>query len=256
MDKSAYLDALSRDSAALLASAHQGLDASVGACPDWNTGQLLGHVLEVYLHWTARVRGGSVTKEALTPYPGLWDWSEVDLSRDSRPPNLLSYAEPIVADLQATLAAAHPSKPVKTWFPPDQTAGFVQRRMAQETAVHRWDMQAAHGAPDPIDPELARDGIDEMLDVHLPIRPQWVQPRSGSGETYHFHSTDVPGEWFVEFVPDGPRVSREHRKADVAVRGSASDLLLWLWGRVPVDRLDVVGDAALVDRWFELVPAD
>jgi hypothetical protein len=42
----------------------------------------------------------------------------------------------------------------------------------------------------------------------------------------------------------------------VAVRGSASDLLLFLWRRIPADRLEVYGDAALLPRYFELVPPD
>jgi hypothetical protein len=49
-------------------------------------------------------------------------------------------------------------------------------------------------------------------------------------------------------------VTREHAKGDVAVRGTASDLLLFLWGRLPGERLEVLGDASLVGRYFELVP--
>jgi predicted lipid carrier protein YhbT len=49
-------------------------------------------------------------------------------------------------------------------------------------------------------------------------------------------------------------VRREHAKGDVAVRAPASDLLLFLWGRIPPDRLEVMGDTALLPRWFELVP--
>jgi hypothetical protein len=35
-----------------------------------------------------------------------------------------------------------------------------------------------------------------------------------------------------------------------------SDLLLFLWHRIPADRLEVFGDAALLERFFELVPPD
>ena len=44
-------------------------------------------------------------------------------------------------------------------------------------------------------------------------------------------------------------VTREHAKGDVAARGTASDLLLFLWGRVPATALEVFGDAALLDRF-------
>jgi hypothetical protein len=128
--------------------------------------------------------------------------------------------------------------------------------MAHETAVHRWDAQLANGAAEPIEAELARDGIDEALDVY---QPRWCRPKStiaGNGESYHFHRTDGEGEWLVEFEGEGMRVSRKHARADVAVRGTASDLVLFLWQRIPGRRLEVLGDAALLDRYFELVPPD
>lgn len=147
-------------------------------------------------------------------------------------------------------------QPIYTWFPSDQTARFWMRRMAQETAVHRWDAELAQSDPRPIEGELARDGIDETLDVMVPMRRQWQEPRRGEGERYHFHRTDGPGEWLVVFDGDNPRVSHEHARGDVALRGSASDLLLWLWRRIPSDRLEAMGDTTLLNRWFELVPPD
>jgi hypothetical protein len=44
-------------------------------------------------------------------------------------------------------------------------------------------------------------------------------------------------------------VERRHEKGDVAARGSASDLDLFVWGRIPRDTFDVFGDAALLDRF-------
>jgi hypothetical protein len=49
-------------------------------------------------------------------------------------------------------------------------------------------------------------------------------------------------------------VSHEHGKGDCAVRGSASDLLLYLWTRKPASDLEVFGDAALADAWGHLTP--
>lgn len=90
-------------------------------------------------------------------------------------------------------------------------------------------------------------------------RDERASPELGSaacGETYHFHRTDGPGEWLVRFMPEGPVVTREHAKGDVAVRGIASDLFLFLWRRLPADRLEVFGDADLLSRYFELAPPD
>jgi hypothetical protein len=121
-----------------------------------------------------------------------------------------------------------------------RNVGFVRRHQVQEAAVHRWDIEnAATGQPRPIEPDVASDGVDEVLAVTLPwdVRPD--QPLSGS---VHIHCTDIAGEWFVH--PDG-RVEPIHAKGDVALRGTASDLLLGLYTRVPLDTLDVIGDASL-----------
>lgn len=127
--------------------------------------------------------------------------------------------------------------------------------MARETAVHRWDAQRAHGEPQPIDAELAADGIDEVCDVMLVAFRRWAEHHAaGRGETYHFHRTDGPGEWLLRFEADDVVMTCAHAKGAVAVRGSASDLLLFLWQRIPTERVEVLGDAALLERYFELVP--
>jgi hypothetical protein len=65
----------------------------------------------------------------------------------------------------------------------------------------------------------------------------------------HIHCTDVAGEWTTR--PDGDRIvtTREHAKGDAAMRGGASDLLLALWRRVPLDAVDVVGDRAVAEAF-------
>ena len=41
----------------------------------------------------------------------------------------------------------------------------------------------------------------------------------------------------------------------VELAGTASDLMLFLWRRIPADRLDAVrGDRDVLDRYFTLVP--
>ncbi|HEX9505238.1 MAG TPA: maleylpyruvate isomerase family mycothiol-dependent enzyme, partial [Acidimicrobiia bacterium] len=79
-------------------------------------------------------------------------------------------------------------------------------------------------------------------------------PRLGSdvvavGRTIHFHCTDTDGEWLVTGTAEGTTVTREHAKGDVAARGTASDLFLFLWGRVASTALDVFGDVEVLDRF-------
>jgi uncharacterized protein (TIGR03083 family) len=141
------------------------------------------------------------------------------------------------------LADADPGTRIWTWAG-EQEVTWIARRMAQETAVHRWDAQRAAGSPQPIDAELAVDGIDEFLTWFL------EPPEDGAAGSVHLHAGDAPGEWWV--APEGGRwaVEREHRKGDVALRGPASDLLLALWRRVERSALDVIGDEALADRFL------
>ena len=52
----------------------------------------------------------------------------------------------------------------------------------------------------------------------------------------------------MRLEPDGLVVTREHAKGDVAARGTASDLLLLVWGRITPDAVDVFGDAGAARR--------
>ncbi|WP_414636366.1 hypothetical protein [Actinophytocola sp.] len=55
---------------------------------------------------------------------------------------------------------------------------------------------------------------------------------------------------------DGAQVHLEEGRSgcDVELAGTASDLMLFVWQRIVADRLAVTGDAAMVDRYFTLVP--
>jgi uncharacterized protein (TIGR03083 family) len=143
------------------------------------------------------------------------------------------------------LASTDPATPVWT-FGSDRTVAFWRRRRALESAVHRYDAQLAAGSPEPIEAQLAADGVDEFLGVFV---PRWGKEVAAGGETLHFHCTDVEGEWLVSRDDQGVRVTREHAKGDVAARGPASDLMLFVWGRVPASQLEVFGDATLLDRF-------
>jgi hypothetical protein len=68
----------------------------------------------------------------------------------------------------------------------------------------------------------------------------------------HLHATDVEGEWLVTLGGSTVAVEHGHAKGDAAVRGTAADLHLWLWGRVPLDRLEVFGDPAIAERLTKL----
>jgi uncharacterized protein (TIGR03083 family) len=138
---------------------------------------------------------------------------------------------------------------VWSWSP-RKDVGWVIRRMAQETAVHRVDAEQVAGRPSSIDAELAADGIDEFLEYFLPHAAKDAHPLGGS---VHLHCTDAEGEWTITPGGDGALVvTHEHTKADTALRGPASDLLLALWRRVEVAAtgVQVFGDEELARRFL------
>jgi uncharacterized protein (TIGR03083 family) len=153
--------------------------------------------------------------------------------------------------LLETLRSVDPATSVWTFSSTNRTAAFWQRRRTHETTVHRYDAETAAGTPTPIDVALAVDGIDEFLTVFLPrLTDNFGDVGDG---TVHLHCTDVDGEWLVARHDGEVVVTAEHAKGDVAARGGASDLLLFLWGRVPADALEVFGDAALLDRFRQAI---
>jgi hypothetical protein len=170
-------------------------------------------------------------------------------------------------------AASDPETPCRRWRD-HTTIGWWLRRQAHETAVHRWDAEAAVSTPSPIDAALAADGVDEWLDFQL---VRGYQPPAGVAGSIHLHATDpatdaaaespdhtgepidalptdaVPadvlptGEWLIRL--DGT-LSWEHghHKGDLAVRGTREQLYLACWGRVGLEQLETFGDTDLWQR--------
>ena len=238
-DHDTHADAIERESAAFVVAAVAiDSDARVPSCPDWTADDLLRHVGIVQRWATGQVEERRTQR--------VWtDDVETPGDRDA----LLDWVREGSAGLVAVLRATPPDTAMWT-FPGGGEARFWARRQAHEIALHRVDMQLAGGPADPIESELACDGIDEFFDVIVPHRLK--ERMVGDGETFHFHRTDGDGEWLVRLTPAGPEIERAHAKGDVAVRGAASDLLLVLRNRAGLDAVEVFGDEALVARWHDL----
>ncbi|MDP1821484.1 MAG: maleylpyruvate isomerase family mycothiol-dependent enzyme [Acidimicrobiales bacterium] len=227
------------EAASLLAACRAEPTAGVPSCPGWDRTELLTHVAGVHAWVRRQLEDGPAER--------------VRLSTVSRPPEgdeLVPFFEAGAAELASALDAMDVAATWPTWAGP-QPGTFYPRRMAHEVAVHRWD-----AVPTPVDAELAVDGLDELLELFAPLLP--ADRFGGATGTIHLHATDdglaQTGEWLVTFGRDGIAFEKGHAKGDVAVRGMASDLLLWAWNRVPVDeRFEVFGDRALLDLWREAV---
>jgi uncharacterized protein (TIGR03083 family) len=161
---------------------------------------------------------------------------------------LLDWYRVSVEDLLKTLDDVDPNK-LSPSFTGPQKARWWFRRMAHEVSIHRWDAQSAFTSPTPIDVAQARDGIDELLDVYGNRRMDF-SVLDGQDDTIHLHATDIDdGEWMLRLGPESITWSHGHEKGDVAARGPVSDLLLLMWSRIPPARLEIFGQANLLERW-------
>lgn len=231
---------VAREGPALGEAAEVDLTAPVPGAPGWDTTELLRHVGLVHARTSVILRTGTLERPSREngmlsepPEDGILDWYRANLVE-------------VVAELQAL---DDPDRPVYAFSPEHRRAGFWPRRMAHETTVHRVDAEEAVGRPvGPIEAEFAVDGIDEVFSVFVPLLGRDRSP--GDGRTVHLHATDAVGEWLIRLDHNTVIVEAGHAKGDAAVRGPADKLLLWLWGRLPLEELDVIGarDAALALR--------
>jgi len=251
------MEALSGDTIRFADLPGKDLAASVPCCPGWSVGDLVLHLGGVYEWVIAVLTSNSLDRNHIETV-----YEEVLAKRKQRAESgmagsieSVSWFEQQAARLREELESRAAGDPAWTWWDPDQTAGFWQRRMAQETAVHLWDIQSVFGCEQPIKRELAADGIDEALFIHL-VGEYVESPADGRGERYHFHCNDGAGEWLVTFNPDGISVTREHAKGDLAFAGTACNLLLFIWRRISSEKITVFGDPAQLDRYLELLRVD
>lgn len=239
-----YLDHLQADLAAISAVPHAGLDAPVANCPGWSADDVIDHlagILEVTAHRI--VTPPDAADAGTAPSEGTGTTASSPLQRFS------AAAERVIDALDSTDPNSH-----RPNWSGDDRAFFYWRRLTHETLVHRWDIENAIGDGAPIDPTVAIDGLDELFRVILPAsRARLGLPDDGT--TVHFHATDpgagdtLPsGEWTLTFGADALSVVAAHDKGDLAYRGRAADLLLFVWNRSTVG-VDAFGDDDPTGWW-------
>ena len=211
-------DARFADAAAEAALA-RGWAAQVAGCPGWTLADLVWHLAEVQHFWTWVVRTRAV--------------DTVGYAEPERRPDdeLLGYVLARSAELETVLAGADPAERVWTWAP-RQDVAFVLRRQAMEAVVHTYDVEEVLGDVRAIPVDVGLDGLDEWLEVMVPA----VFP-DGPPETAHpvvFHAVDADAERTL-FAGSRPFPI-------AALTGTAGDLLLAVWLRLPLEVLTVHGD--------------
>jgi uncharacterized protein (TIGR03083 family) len=231
------LDLVSERSAvfrAAIAEANDPDAARVPGCPDWSVRELAAHLGRVQRFWATAVAAGPAAGPPSFDDPGpVGDLSEW-LAESTR---LLLEA----------LRAAGPDRGCWTWWGDSEaplTAGAVARHQVQEAAVHAYDAQEANGKPEPIPAGVAVDSIDEFLVVTLgslgawPHRPARIAISAVEGPS-----------WMVDLTPSGAKADPSASGEPLAtLRGSASDLVLALYTRIPLDRIQIDGDREVVGQ--------
>jgi uncharacterized protein (TIGR03083 family) len=230
--------AVRREGEALIAAARTGSDAPVPTCGDWTVEDLARHVWQVYANVTLYVSTRATGRPDKLPELPAGD-----------PVELLAGQ---LDELVSALHDVEPDTPIWTWvFDAPDAAIFWARRMAHESAVHRFDAQNAHGIRQPVDAELAADGIDELIDVIVP-RVYGRDQVTGPNGSVALRATDGD-EWFLELAPDGVRRTELIESPQVTAAGTSSALLLALYSRVPWTSLELDGDATVLDTWTSIV---
>ncbi|WP_433800728.1 maleylpyruvate isomerase family mycothiol-dependent enzyme [Actinomycetospora sp. CA-084318] len=239
LQATAFADAVSAPAAG------DDLSAPVATCPDWTVRDLARHLGQVHRRVVMTIDGGA---ERMVPRDAEIPDGEPPATRDDVATWLLAGASALVARLRAE----DQEREVGGFVGP-VTIAFWGRRQLHETLVHRLDAELAVGFEPLADvsPELAVDGIAEWYDLLTAYRSTSRRVRGDA--SIHLHATDTPdGEWLIRRSADGVTITREHVKADVAVRGRAVDLLAAVTGRRTLEGLEVFGDPAVAEDWFRV----
>lgn len=221
-------------SAAIIA----GPDARVLTCPGWQVSRLVGHLARVQCMVRAALRDPSGKDVQAERPPADWD-------------ELLDWWEKQSSGMVSDLA--DPARPA--WLPWEnapQTAGSWARRQAHEAAIHRLDAEHARAAsdgPDAVpsltfDPELAADGIDEL--IHWLLPPRATSKNSTSSGSVVLHATDTGRTWTLRIQPGiVPTLSINGLDGDLTIAGTADSVYRRLWGRP--SHATISGDTTLLD---------
>ena len=228
-----HLDGLREATRAFVAHARRaGLDAPVPTCPEWTVLDLVAHQGMVHRWAGALVRGERPDDDEVEGY--------AERGRAAADP--LAWLSDGADELARTLTSAPEDLDALVFLrdaPPAR--GFWARRQCHETTMHAVDALAASlgrpPSPDEvwIDPELAGDGIDELLGGFL-TRPR-SRLRCDDEALLVVRPVDLPDWWEVSMGPR-PAITTRRSADDVPsdepdweLSGGAVELYLRLWNR-------------------------
>ena len=242
LSPSSYLDAVLVESDLLTGAARRvGLETTVPTCPEWDIAKLVLHVGVLHRWVAAMVAGGM--KEQL-------EIRSIERAPDG--PARIDWLSQGTATLAQALENAGTDREVWTLVGLGRSA-FWFRRMAQETLVHRFDVEIAVGSRGSVDPLLAADGIDEYWGLQLD-RKLARAPVEGLDCVIELRASDVDANWTVQLRPDSAKLLTAETKIEATATGPAEELLAFLWRRGPLASCSLAGERSLIEALPNLVP--
>lgn len=234
------------------------LHVQVPTCPEWTLLDLVQHMGDGRLAWAATVAAGpdAPEKSAAEGAPAMPQEREAQLA----------WLAASTQELLEALRDAGPDRGCWTWWGDSQspqTCGAVARHQLQQFAVHTYDAQLTLGAPKPLPDEVALDGVDEFLSTCCATTAPWPHEPA----TVDYHATEGRS-WRLRLSADGAQTARiptpgatsataagEHPdSAGVSAWGTAHELVLAMYGRIPLDALKLEGDRRILDLLVEWDP--
>ncbi len=227
--------------------------APIPTCPGWDVTALIEHLGAVHL-W-AEEAARTATRPERMP------------SREDDGRTLAEWYADAARCVVDSLARLDVTAPAWTFAAGDRTVAFWRRRQLHETLVHAADLAlagrqvgdlSAEELYPGVDPDVAADGIAEILEVFLPRMARGAAQRGRVSDLIPapapimLTATDADVSWTLHATDAGLTVAggaSPHAVATLA--GPAADLNLAIWRRCGWGRIDRGGDqdaaAAFVD---------
>lgn len=240
--------AIEAHSAGFAEATRDNLAARVRHCPDWTVADLVHHLTQVHWLWA------TVAEE--TPDSPPDESRRPDRAPDDQLVDRFLAGAQRLADV---LRRADQAAACWTWAPHQQDVAFITRHQVQEAAVHHWDAVDAAGGTLVIEPAVAADAVTEFLTFSVSSDADPAEPeRPSLGGSFVLHALDTDETWAIG-DGDAPGTTRFSTDPDDAhdaprVSATASDLLLWLYGRRDLDTAPVPAD--VVSRFRALCFTD
>jgi len=229
------------------------LDAPVPTCPGWTLHDLARHLGEGRRAWAATVAAGPSATGKAAP--------EGQTVAPREREALVDWLAASTQQLLDALREAGPDRACWTWWAESQSpqnCGAVARHQLQEVAVHTYDAQLTLGDPQPLPEDVALDGVDEFLSTCCATTEAW--PHHPAVVDYH---ASEGRSWRLWLSADGARFAPRpvpdpasgtvagapfDTEPDFSARATAHGLVMAMYGRNPLQSLEVAGDTEVYDQ--------